>query len=97
MKNRPGRKRGIWAIALLIVGVGLNVGAIALMFSQFKVHSYEGGAMLPTLPTGELVMVKRDPSEVRRGDVVTYDPVGWEGPGPNIGRVVAVGATTLPT
>ncbi|WP_327385141.1 signal peptidase I [Streptomyces sp. NBC_01207] len=91
MKNRPGRKRGIWAISLLILGVALNGIAFALMASQFKVHSYEGAAMLPTLPHGELVMVKSHPSEVHRGDIVTYDPVGWDRPAPNLGRVVAVG------
>ncbi|MFF4427450.1 signal peptidase I [Streptomyces sp. NPDC001549] len=91
MKNRPGRKRGIWAIALLILGVTLIGGPIALMVSQFNGHRYEGGAMLPTLPHGELLLVKRDPPEVRRGDIVTYDTAEWQMPGPFVGRVVAVG------
>ncbi|MGW7333733.1 signal peptidase I [Streptomyces sp. NPDC054840] len=91
MKNRPGRKRGIWAIALLILGVALNGGALALMLDQFNGVRYGGGAMQPTLSQGDLVVMKRDPSDVRRGDIVTYDPAEWQRPGANVGRGVAVG------
>ncbi|MCX4963052.1 signal peptidase I [Streptomyces virginiae] len=90
MEHRPGRKRGIWAIALLILGVALNAGAIALMVSLFEGVIYAGDAMLPTLAHGDRVLLKRDPSEVRRGDIVAYDPAEWQMQGPFVGRVVAV-------
>lgn len=91
MKNRPGRKRGIWAIALLILGVALNGIALVLMFSLFSGVIYTGDAMLPTIADGDRVLVKKDPPEVRRGDVVTYDGAEWQEPGTHVGRVVAVG------
>ncbi|MEY2227865.1 MULTISPECIES: signal peptidase I [Streptomyces] len=90
MEHRPGRIRGIWAIVLLISGVALNAGAIALMLSLFKPVIYGGDAMLPTLSDGDRVLLKKDPPEVRRGDIVSYESVAWQRSGPSIGRVVAV-------
>ncbi|WP_030724753.1 signal peptidase I [Streptomyces sp. NRRL S-237] len=90
MEHRPGRKRGIWAIVLLILGVALNAGAIALMLSLFKPVIYAGDAMLPTLSDGEQILLKKDPPKVRPGDIVSYDSVAWQRSGPSIGRVVAV-------
>ncbi|MFA7761120.1 signal peptidase I [Streptomyces sp. NRRL S-448] len=90
MKNRPGRKRGIWAIALLILGVTLIGGPFALMVSLFSGAHYVGNAMLPTIADGDRVLLKRNPPEVRRGDIVTYEAVEWQGSGTSVGRVVAV-------
>ncbi|MFD7789513.1 signal peptidase I [Streptomyces nojiriensis] len=90
MEHRPGRKRGIWAIVLLILGVALNAGAIALMLSRFEGVAFAGDAMLPTLSDGDRVLLKKDPSEVRRGDIVGYDSVAWQRRWLSIGRVVAV-------
>ncbi|MFD5416208.1 signal peptidase I [Streptomyces nojiriensis] len=90
MEHRPGRKRGIWAIVLLILGVALNAGAIALMLSRFEGVAFAGDAMLPTLSDGDRVLLKKDPSEVRRGDIVGYHSVAWQRRWLSIGRVVAV-------
>ncbi|MFI7360466.1 signal peptidase I [Streptomyces avidinii] len=90
MEHRPGRKWGIWAIALLISGVALNVGAIALMMSRFEPLFFAGDSMLPTLRDGDELLLRKDPPEVRRGDIVGYRSVAWQRPYLSIGRVVAV-------
>lgn len=90
MEHRPGRTLGIWAIVLLISGVALNVGAIALMVSRFEPLYFAADSMLPTLGNGDKLLLKKDPSEVRRGDVVGYRSVAWQRPGLSVGRVVAV-------
>lgn len=46
--------------------------------------------MLPTLSDGDRVLLKKDPPEVRRGDIVGYDSVAWQRRWLSIGRVVAV-------
>ncbi|MFG2979571.1 signal peptidase I [Streptomyces sp. NPDC048331] len=90
MQHRPGRTLGIWAIVLLILGVALNVAAIMLMVKMFKPVYYAGDAMLPTLRDGDELLLKRDPAEVRRGDVIGFTSVAWQRDGVSIGRVVAV-------
>ncbi|MFI8504284.1 signal peptidase I [Streptomyces sp. NPDC085524] len=90
-EQRPGRRRGIWAIALLALGVVLIAGPIAFMVTQFTGVRTASNNMRPTVNPGELIVLKSDPSEVRRGDVVSYDPGGWGLSGPFLGRVVAVG------
>ncbi|MFJ7593499.1 signal peptidase I [Streptomyces sp. NPDC097617] len=91
MARRPGRKRGIWAIALLVLGVALIAGPVVFMVSRFMPVQVGDGNMLPTLAREELLIVEKEPSEVRRGDVVAYDPDAWGLTGLFIGRVVAVG------
>ncbi|MFJ8017850.1 signal peptidase I [Streptomyces sp. NPDC096339] len=95
MAHRPGRKRGICAIVLLVVGATLIGGPIAFMLSRFTATHAAGDNMRPTLVPGDLVVLRKDTSEVRRGDVVTYDPSGWGLAGPFLGRVVAVGGDRI--
>ncbi|MFF9057020.1 signal peptidase I [Streptomyces erythrochromogenes] len=91
MARRPGRRRGIWAIALLVLGVALAAGPYAYMFGRFAPVKQFGESMLPTVPVGEVLAMERNPGEVRHGDVITYDPADWGLDGPFIGRVVALG------
>ncbi|WP_405440229.1 signal peptidase I [Streptomyces avidinii] len=91
MARRPGRTRGIWAIALLVLGVALIAGPMVFMVSRFAPTKVGSDNMLPTLGHADLLVMEKEPSEVRRGDVVTYDPAEWGLTGPFIGRVVAVG------
>ncbi|MGY4391587.1 signal peptidase I [Streptomyces sp. TE12347] len=90
MEHRPGRKLGIWAIVLLISGVALNVGGVALMVSRFEPLYFAGDSMLPTLGDGNELLLRKDPAQVRRGDVVGYRSVAWQRPYLSVGRVVAV-------
>ncbi|GLV89853.1 signal peptidase I [Streptomyces sp. CH8.1] len=89
--RRPGRKRGIWAIALLVLGVMLIGGPIAVLLSRFTATHQSSDNMLPTFVRGDLIVLRTDTSGVRRGDVAIYDPAEWGLEGPFIGRVVAVG------
>ncbi|MFE0583420.1 signal peptidase I [Streptomyces sp. NPDC058874] len=91
MARRPGRRRGIWAIALLVLGVMLIAGPLAYMRVRFTPVKQFGDNMLPTIPVGSLLLMEKDHGEVRRGDVVTYDPAEWGYDGPFVGRVVALG------
>ncbi|MFJ6052865.1 signal peptidase I [Streptomyces sp. NPDC092307] len=90
MQHRPGRTLRTWAIVLLILGVALNVGAVVLMVKVFEPVAQGGDAMLPTLRDGDEILLKRDPAEVRRGDIVSFESVAWQRQWPSIGRVVAV-------
>ncbi|MFD8986142.1 signal peptidase I [Streptomyces sp. NPDC059564] len=95
MQHRPGRRRGIWAIVLLVLGVALIGGPMAFTLSGFTAARPSGDNMRPTLVPGDLVVLRKDPSEVRRGDVVSYDPGTWGLEGPFLGRVVAVGGDRI--
>ncbi|MGW9074779.1 signal peptidase I [Streptomyces yangpuensis] len=91
MARRPGRRRGLWAIALLVLGVTLAAGPLAYMFARFAPVKQFSENMLPTIPVGSALAMEKDHGEVRHGDVVTYDPAEWGFDGPFVGRVVALG------
>ncbi|WP_405424897.1 signal peptidase I [Streptomyces erythrochromogenes] len=91
MARRAGRRRGIWAIALLVLGVALAFGPVVYLFGRFTPVKQFSENMLPTIPVGEVLAMERNPGEVRHGDVITYDPADWGLDGPFIGRVVALG------
>ncbi|MEU4730141.1 signal peptidase I [Streptomyces sp. NPDC023588] len=95
MARKPGRRRGIWAIALLVLGVALIGGPIAFMLSSFTATHQSGDSMRPTFAPGDLIVLRKDPAEVRRGDVVIYDSGEWGMQGPLLGRVVAVGGDRI--
>ncbi|MGW7098840.1 signal peptidase I [Streptomyces sp. NPDC054838] len=95
MQSKAGRKRGIWAIVLLVSGVALIGGPMAFMLSRFTASHQFSDNMRPTIIRGDLVVLRKGPSEVRRGDVVTYDPSSWGLQGPFLGRVVAVGGDRI--
>ncbi|MFD6112831.1 signal peptidase I [Streptomyces yangpuensis] len=91
MARRPGRRRGLWAIALLVLGVTLAAGPLAYMFARFAPVKQFSENMLPTIPVGSALAMEKDHGEVRHGDVITYDPAEWGFDGPFVGRVVALG------
>ncbi|WP_079273181.1 signal peptidase I [Streptomyces sp. TN58] len=95
MARRPGRRRGIWAIALLVLGVALIGGPIAVTLSRFTATHQASDNMRPTFVPGDLIVMRKDTSGVRRGDVATYDPGEWGMQGPFLGRVVAVGGDRI--
>ncbi|MEU6301027.1 signal peptidase I [Streptomyces erythrochromogenes] len=91
MAGKPGRRRGIGAIVLLVLGVALAAGPYAYMSGRFTPMKQPSDNMLPTITAGTVLAVEKEPGEIRRGDVVVYDPAGWGYEGPFIGRVVALG------
>ncbi|MFJ3199212.1 signal peptidase I [Streptomyces sp. NPDC086989] len=95
MQRRPGRRRGIWAIVLLVLGVVLIGGSVALMASRYTGAREFSDNMQPTIVRGDAVVLHKAPHRVRRGDVVLYDPREWGLQGPFLGRVVAVGGDRI--
>ncbi|MGW6943743.1 signal peptidase I [Streptomyces xanthophaeus] len=95
MAHRPGRRLGTWAVAVLVLGIALIGGPVAFMLSRFTAARVSSENMLPTVTPGDLVVFRKDPSTVRRGDVVLYDPGDWGLRGPFLGRVVAVGGDRI--
>ncbi|MGW6985770.1 signal peptidase I [Streptomyces sp. NPDC054932] len=93
MERRPGRRRGIAAVVLLLLGFALIAGPAAFMLSRFTAVHAVSESMRPTLVEGDLLVLRKDPAVVHRGDIVLYDPAEWGmpgGPGLFVGRVVAV-------
>ena len=82
--NRPERKeRGVWSYVAAGVSGGLLVIVLAIAVAVIIVPWLSGSTALtvltasmePKLPPGTLVVVKPvDASEIRIGDVVTYQP-----------------------
>ncbi|MFJ3636982.1 signal peptidase I [Streptomyces sp. NPDC090112] len=91
MERRPGRKMGIWAVALLVMGVMLTGGPLAYLFSTFTPVKQGSENMLPAVPVGTMLLTQKDPGPPRHGDVISYDPSDWGLDGPFLGRVVALG------
>jgi len=73
---------------------------LALLIQQFLVKPYAipSPSMEPTLVEGDRVLVSRVTYNVRdpeRGDIIVFEPPGYEGSDPFIKRVVAVGGDTV--
>uniref|UniRef100_A0AAU2JPK0 Signal peptidase I n=1 Tax=Streptomyces sp. NBC_00049 TaxID=2903617 RepID=A0AAU2JPK0_9ACTN len=90
MERRPGRRRGITAVVLLLLGSALIAGPTAFSLSRFTAVHVVSESMRPTLVDGDLLVMQKDPAVVHRGEIVLYDPADWGMPDLLIGRVVAV-------
>ncbi|MFF4364941.1 signal peptidase I [Streptomyces sp. NPDC001594] len=90
---------GITALVLLMAGLLMVAGGALVPRLLYRAATYAASAMEPTYARGDLLLFRKDPGEVRRGDVVlvTVGPVdGEEDPGgPVVERVVAVGGDTI--
>ncbi|WP_187344251.1 MULTISPECIES: signal peptidase I [Streptomyces] len=84
---------------MLTAGLLMAGGGALAPRLLYRAVSYSASAMEPTYAKGDLLLFRKDPAEVRRGDVVlvTVGPMdGGEGPGgPVVERVVAVGGDTI--
>ncbi|MFJ6793893.1 signal peptidase I [Streptomyces sp. NPDC091268] len=78
-----------------MLGVALIGGPIVFMLSRFTAAYQASNNMHPTIVQGDRIILRNDPSQVRRGDIVTYDPDEWGLQGPRLGRVVAVGGDRI--
>ncbi|MFD5417234.1 signal peptidase I [Streptomyces sp. NPDC127069] len=97
--RRPGRGLGIAALAVLMAGLLMAAGGALVPRLLYRAASYSGSAMAPTYTKGDLVLFRKDPAEVRRGDVVLVTVGAMDGGedpgGPVVERVVAVGGDTI--
>jgi signal peptidase I len=65
------------AVAVRAVAVALAVAAAAWVLPRFGAVFVGGGSMAPALARGDLVVVRRDVSGVRTGDIVWVEKTGW--------------------
>lgn len=100
MERRPGRRLGIWAVVLVVLGavgvVGSSVyGALIAPSQGYDMRVMAGDSMRPGYVAGERVFFEGGPiRDVRRGDVVLV-PVPWVSEGAVMQRVVAVGGERI--
>ncbi|MEE1941012.1 signal peptidase I [Streptomyces sp. TRM 70361] len=90
--RRPGRRLGIAAIVLLVVGLAAGGASLHLRGGYLDI-TVSGSAMEPTHRAGERIGAERiDGSEVRPGDVVLFQDLAWYPDGSlGLERVIATG------
>ncbi|NLV71214.1 MAG: signal peptidase I [Actinobacteria bacterium] len=94
-KRRSGFR---WVVEVVVIVAAAFI--LALLIQQFLVKPYAipSPSMEPTLVEGDRVLVSRVTYNVRdpeRGDIIVFEPPGYEGSDPFIKRVVAVGGDTV--
>lgn len=95
MTHRPGRRRGIAAIVLLVLGAvilgGVTVAKAVNPPARYSEGRAAGWQMAPTYTDGESIYLEPvDPGKLRRGDVVLAS-VPWSLEKTQMNRVIAVG------
>ncbi|WP_412077832.1 signal peptidase I [Streptomyces xanthophaeus] len=100
MEHRPGRRRGIWAVVLLVLGTlawggSIGYGVAAPPPQGLDMLMMAGDSMRPAYRPGERIWFVRGPlQDVRRGDVVLVR-APWFPEKPVLKRVVAVGGDRI--
>ncbi|MFD7028182.1 signal peptidase I [Streptomyces sp. NPDC059917] len=100
-RRRPGRRLGIWAVALMGLGallaVGVGWGGGLLIDEEYDLRSVPGSSMDPAHPSGSQVWIERIATrDVRRGEVALIaPPASWGTDGDLLARVVAVGGDRI--
>ncbi|MCX5013629.1 signal peptidase I [Streptomyces sp. NBC_00555] len=106
MERRRGRRRGIWAIVLLVTG-GLLVlggafwGAVSAQHGEvvYDKKTIPSENMRPTYEPGDTgwfsMGTHGENFEVSRGDVVLVEIPEWVPDGPLLSRVVAIGGDRI--
>lgn len=100
--ERPGRLRRVWrlpvklVVAVLCLGIAMIVAGGVLIGVNFHAYTVSSGAMSPTLMQGDGVAAENvSPADLRHGDVVLVDPVGWIATGTVMKRVIGTGGDRI--
>ncbi|MET8851628.1 signal peptidase I [Amycolatopsis sp. NPDC004625] len=86
-------------IVVAVLGLGVAVAQVGIVFFAYRDYQVPGAAMNPTLKPGGSALVRaRDGEDVHRGDVVMFDRGAFAHPdssGRSVFRVVAVGGDVV--
>ncbi len=66
-----------------MLGVTLAGGPLAFLFSTFTPVKQGSESMLPAVPVGTVLVMRKDPGPLRHGDVISYDPSDWGSTAPS--------------
>ncbi|MCF3182972.1 signal peptidase I [Streptomyces polychromogenes] len=98
MTHRSGRRRGIAAIVLLVLGAVILGGVTVAKAVNPPAHYSEGRAagwqMAPTYTDGESIYLEPVDGKLRRGDIVLAS-VPWSLQKTQMNRVIAVGGDRI--
>ncbi|MFB6810972.1 signal peptidase I [Streptomyces sp. NPDC056387] len=100
MERTPGRRLGIGAMALLVLGGGLALGVTVatavLVEDGYTSRSVPGDAMDPTYRRGDTAYFRLGGGGgIRRGDVALISAPSWVAQGDVLKRVVALGGDRI--
>ncbi|MET9963942.1 signal peptidase I [Streptomyces sp. NPDC006326] len=100
MERRPGRRLGIWAVVLLVLGgvvaLGVTVTAAVLVGDGYMARSIPSDSMDPTYPRGDTAYFTVGAGKgVQRGDIALISAPSWVPEGDIVKRVVALGGDRI--
>ncbi|MEV0414648.1 signal peptidase I [Streptomyces sp. NPDC050448] len=100
MERRPGRRLGIWAIALLVLGgvlaLGVTVATAVVVEDGYTSRSVPSESMDPTYRRGDMAYFTLGGGNgIRRGDIALISAPAWVREGDILKRVVALGGDRI--
>ncbi|MER7467529.1 signal peptidase I [Streptomyces sp. NPDC097981] len=100
MESRPGRRLGIWALALLVLGgvlaLGTAVTTALFIGDGYASRHVPSESMDPTYRRGDTAYFKLGGGGgIRRGDVALISAPAWVREGDVVKRVVALGGDRI--
>ncbi|MEV6729464.1 MULTISPECIES: signal peptidase I [unclassified Streptomyces] len=109
MERKPGRRLGIWAVALLVLGavtaVGVTVVTAVFVRDGYVTRSVPSESMVPTYRPGDRAYFTvvdgsggsggNAANGIRRGDIALISAPAWVPSGDILKRVVALGGDRI--
>lgn len=100
MERKPGRRLGIWAVVLLVLGgvlaLGVTVVTAVVVEDGYVARSVPSDSMDPTYRRGDTAYFTLvGGSRIRRGDIALISAPTWVPEGDIVKRVVALGGDRI--